>query len=126
MCVCSAELELRSLSQRLDESTAISQALRLELQLSQRLLAAARSSSADDDKENSHGMYQHPHPLDTFPLYTSIFTRAIHTCESPASSPTQYLPCIFRHSYPRDRYLVCMSILTHVVHTLYVSASSAV
>jgi len=45
--VSSAELELSSLKQRLDEVTAVSQALRLELQLSQRFAQTA------DDKENS-------------------------------------------------------------------------
>jgi len=46
------EVELRSLKQRLEESTAVSQALRLELQLSRRL-----AHSTDDDKENSQGIY---------------------------------------------------------------------
>ena len=50
LCVVSAEVELRSLKQRLEESTAVSQALRLELQLSRRL-----AHSTDDDKENSRG-----------------------------------------------------------------------
>ena len=52
---CSAELELSSLKQRLDEATAVSQALRLELQLHQRL-----SQTTADDKENSRqpGTYQ--------------------------------------------------------------------
>jgi len=48
---CSAELELNSLKQRLEEATAVSQALRLELQLHQHL-----ARTTDDDKENSRGM----------------------------------------------------------------------
>jgi len=43
-------VELRSLKQRLEESTAVSQALRLELQLSQRL-----AQSTGDDKESTRG-----------------------------------------------------------------------
>jgi len=53
---CSAEVELSSLKQRLEEATAVSQALRLELQLTQRL---ERTASDDDDKENSRGWWQY-------------------------------------------------------------------
>ena len=48
--VSRAELELSSLKQRLEESTAFSQALRLELQLSRHL-----ARTTDDDKENGRG-----------------------------------------------------------------------
>jgi len=47
----SAEVELSSLKQRLDESTAVSQALRLELQLHQHI-----ALTNDDDKENNRGI----------------------------------------------------------------------
>jgi len=51
--VTSAEVELSSLKQRLEEATAVSQALRLELQLSQRL-----AQSTDNNKENQRGTQQ--------------------------------------------------------------------
>jgi len=51
VCCGSAELELTSLKQRLEEATAVSQALRLELQLCQHLTR----TTDDDDKENHQG-----------------------------------------------------------------------
>jgi len=49
-CGNSAELELSSLKQQLEESTAVSEALRLELQLCQQL-----TRTTDDDKESRRG-----------------------------------------------------------------------
>ena len=106
-------MELSSLKQRLDEATAISHALRLELQLHQCL-----SQTTVDDKENNRasGICQSrcwPTSL-TDVRYMSVTVLAYFTCADKAvGSNALWFSCIF------DTLLfLLIGLPFHACHTL--------